>query len=639
MNKPILNSNKSIKLKIVLINFVVPYVFFQITSFIAEGFRLDKKGTIQEKILKSFTQISTPVFFILAIIAVIIILRILKPLFVYLKKGENYEKARLATIKIPWILIIIHTVSWIIGPAMAIIFNPIHYGPALGTMLILLYLFAGLNASIYAALYIKRILIESKKHLNITDIRQKESDYFTKHKYKITSLSIVLLAIVFFLFPARYFFIKGTRNASPEYFFITFTIISIALIFIAYRMIALCKSEDKAQIAILLEKIAGLTSDQGDLSTRLTLINFDELGKVCFNFNKFLNKLNGIVTHLKQVTHEIKSNKDELLMNSNSSVKIVEELVNSIEQIKNSIQSQETAVEQTSSVTTQLVSSVNSISDNITEEANAVSQSSAAVEQLVANINSITETTKRASNISGNLSIVAQDGGNAIRNIVDAIHEIEDSSKQIGDIISLISGIAEQTNLLAMNAAIEAAHAGEYGKGFAVVADEIRKLAENSSSSTKEVNTLIKDITDKISKTAELTGTAISGLDRILNDVEQANNINIELSTAMKEQSSGAKEILTSVSSLVNHTEQIKNSVKEQRSGSQEIIATIQNLEKISNEIINEIQLNSNRNEKIKNSFESIQNSTEHNEDIVKRLEQIVDMFKLSSSEKGVTNI
>jgi methyl-accepting chemotaxis protein len=152
--------------------------------------------------------------------------------------------------------------------------------------------------------------------------------------------------------------------------------------------------------------------------------------------------------------------------------------------------------------------------------------------------------------------VVAIKGGSVVAQVVDTMGSINESSKKIVDIISVIDGIAFQTNILALNAAVEAARAGEQGRGFAVVAAEVRTLAQRSAAAAKEIKALIGDSVEKVDIGAKLVHQAGTTMDEVVASVKRVTDIIGEITTAGNEQTSGIDQINQAIMQIDDMTQQ-----------------------------------------------------------------------------------
>ena len=164
---------------------------------------------------------------------------------------------------------------------------------------------------------------------------------------------------------------------------------------------------------------------------------------------------------------------------------------------------------------------------------------------------------------------VAEKGGAVTDKAVNAMDEINKSSKKIADIINVIDEIAFQTNLLALNAAVEAARAGEQGRGFAVVASEVRNLAQRSASAAKEIKALINESVQKVGDGSDLVNQSGQTLDEIVNSVKRVTDIIAEISAASQEQASGIDQVNKAVMQMDQGTQQNAALVEQATSASQ----------------------------------------------------------------------
>jgi len=201
----------------------------------------------------------------------------------------------------------------------------------------------------------------------------------------------------------------------------------------------------------------------------------------------------------------------------------------------------------------------------------SVEEMSASIEQLTRSIDSVKDNASEANRMAGDTSTMAEEGGNAVQKSIEAMELIKTSSEQISEIIQVISEIASQTNLLALNAAIEAARAGEHGLGFAVVADEVRKLAERSSEAAKEISSLIKESTQRVSDGSTLSEQTGAALEKIIAGVSSTADKISEIATATVEQAQNANEVAGAIQQVSGVTEQSAAASEEMASSSEEL--------------------------------------------------------------------
>ena len=201
----------------------------------------------------------------------------------------------------------------------------------------------------------------------------------------------------------------------------------------------------------------------------------------------------------------------------------------------------------------------------------AVSQSSASTEQMIANTRSVTATlSKNAQNVD-ELENAVELGRSGLGGVAADIQEIARESESLLEINSVMANVASQTNLLSMNAAIEAAHAGESGKGFAVVADEIRKLAESSSNQSKTISTVLKTIKGSIDKITKSTDNALNKFGAIDYGIKTVSHQENNILRAMEEQEQGSKQMLEAISEVNKITHQVRDASQQMLEGGKSV--------------------------------------------------------------------
>jgi methyl-accepting chemotaxis protein len=196
------------------------------------------------------------------------------------------------------------------------------------------------------------------------------------------------------------------------------------------------------------------------------------------------------------------------------------------------------------------------LSQRTEEQASSLEETASSMEELTGTVKQNAENASQANQLAAGASEVAVRGGTVVRQVVETMGSINDSSKKIVEIISVIDGIAFQTNILALNAAVEAARAGEQGRGFAVVATEVRNLAQRSASAAKEIKGLIGDSVEKVRHGSTLVDEAGRTMDEIVTSVKRVTDIMSEITAASQEQSGGIEQVNTAITQMDEVTQQ-----------------------------------------------------------------------------------
>jgi methyl-accepting chemotaxis protein len=196
------------------------------------------------------------------------------------------------------------------------------------------------------------------------------------------------------------------------------------------------------------------------------------------------------------------------------------------------------------------------LSSRTEQQASSLEETAASMEELSSTVKQNADNAKQANQLALGASTVAIKGGEVVGQVVDTMKGINDSSKKIADIISVIDGIAFQTNILALNAAVEAARAGEQGRGFAVVASEVRSLAQRSAEAAKEIKTLIGASVERVAQGTQLVDQAGVTMSEIVTAIKRVTDIMGEISSASVEQSAGVSQVGEAITQMDQATQQ-----------------------------------------------------------------------------------
>ena len=328
-----------------------------------------------------------------------------------------------------------------------------------------------------------------------------------------------------------------------------------------------------------------ISEGEGDLTKKLDVSSEDEVGKMARYFNLTLERIKALVVSIRKQALSLSDIGSELADNMTETAAAVNEIAANTQAIKARVINQSASVTQTNATMEQVTSNIYKLNGHVEKQAAAVSDSSSAIEEMIANIQSVTGTLSRNAQNVKELETASEVGRAGLNEVAADIQEISRESESLLEINSVMENIASQTNLLSMNAAIEAAHAGESGKGFAVVADEIRKLAESSSEQSKTISDVLKKIKKSIDKIITSTDNVLKRFESIDWGVKTVAEQENSILNAMEEQAQGSKQVLQAIGQVSEITDHVKGGSHQMLEGSKEVISESKNLEKATQEI------------------------------------------------------
>ncbi len=298
----------------------------------------------------------------------------------------------------------------------------------------------------------------------------------------------------------------------------------------------------------------------GDFSLRMEMKGksgfFQQLGeginKLMVNSESALNEVVRMLGALsrgdltEKITNEYAGLFGRLKDDSNTTVEKLKEIIGQIKEATDAIN---TAAQE-------IAAGNSDLSQRTEEQASSLEETASSMEELTSTVKQNAENAKQANQLAIGASDVASKGGAVVSQVVVTMDSINESSRKIVDIISVIDGIAFQTNILALNAAVEAARAGEQGRGFAVVAGEVRNLAQRSAAAAKEIKTLIGDSVDKVQGGSKLVEQAGQTMEEIVTSIRRVTDIMSEITAASVEQSAGIEQVNLAITQMDEVTQQ-----------------------------------------------------------------------------------
>ena len=457
--------------------------------------------------------------------------------------------------------------------------------------------------------------------------RQKSKSIIIPTFISIMSLSFASSLIVLQMFNLDLVFasnmdiINDLADASTPYF-ILFLLIELPLVFIWAK-------NNSLLYTLVNKRLGEMVSSEKDLTKRINICSVDEMGLLSSRVNQFSDIIQEHLVETGNMFAHLQNNQNDLFKNINTSSVSVTDISDYISSLTENVEREYKMVKETLLTGQSLIGHLTDVVGDVESQAESVSESSAAVEEMIASISEVSQRTAKVKDKTSDLTKIFSTGQEKIEQTVRSVSNVVDFSKSLIEINNLISGIAAQTNLLAMNAAIEAAHAGDAGRGFSVVADEIRKLAENTAIHTKTSSDNLKQIFSEIDlslKVAEETGSIFTEMKEGITLIADES---YSIAESMVEHDIANKQVLGQLSTTRNITEKLSSETSTISTQGNSMLKAMVTLEENSGKSFENCTAVNKRNNEVKKNIQELLSLSEETGDISRRTMELVQLFKV----------
>ena len=460
---------RRIKRRIAAVVFGVLGLFLFTSEFMNAVFnnRLDAQGvSYATRVAFAFKPTVAGIYLVFAFLLYLLIVRYLKPLIAFLHDGSCYEQARTAAINVPRVIISFQLTAWTVGTLLYYMMKgweaesgiPIWFGLPLKIAV-------GFPAGVYTSILFNLILIPAKKRLAITALRDGEDDRFSRQRDHWVVGAILVFVVVNLVY-VSYYFARATIEPSVANFYLPIVLAALFYGGISFGLIVLSKKEYFIQVESIRSTLKRMVAGDRHLDSRIAINNYNELGEIAGYVNRIVDNFMSILARVGESAGIVLTSSRSLSQSGS------QQSLRASEQV---------------STTTRIVETMEEVDSHSKEIGSRARNVEDAAKRMRNEIDAGNDATKRAGETMERVRTSHEA-------LIGQVNELNERLGDIWQIVSIISGIARRIRMIAFNATLQAASAGEAGKSFEVVANEIRKLAEETVSSSAEIDELVQQI-------------------------------------------------------------------------------------------------------------------------------------------------
>ena len=411
---------------------------------------------------------------------------------------------------------------------------------------------------------------------------------------------------------------------------VMFTVIGISILTALLISISIFR-----RLRAPLKTILSVTDAMADgrLDQRAGLTRMDEMGQIGANIDKAAENISNLIQALQTAADDGAALSDRLGSVAEETAAAITEISANIESIDKRTNDMDRTARSAGTDVSEIVERLEDLNRAATDQSASVTQSTASIEEMVASIKNVNEISDEKNRSAEELTLIAEESRNSVKQTGDLVEEITKLTESTLEVISVINAVASRTNLLAMNAAIEAAHAGDAGRGFSVVADEIRKLAESTGNNAKSINESLGAMVSKIKMVKTASQSSIDAMEKMAVDVKGFTRSFAEISSSMSEMSIGSQEVLNASEALSMLTQNLNHAIGDMSEKAVTASSGMDTLVNLVDQVSSGITEIGRAGNDINSAANTLSSDGMENRSIINRIRELADKFSVRASE------